>query len=119
MIKSSRLEEDKNIENIIDVRNLFRLEKLKKTKTKKTNDVPIKVTRNLFRFKKESKAIKCKILTDIRNLSEHEEEDYYKLVRVNNYWSNNYIEYKSKGDRKTLSVKKYLDEIRPYSKDIK
>ena len=71
------------------------------------------------KYLKESKAIKCKILTDIRNLSEHEEEDYYKPVRVNNYWSNNYIEYKSKGDRKTLSVKKYLDEIRPYSKDIK
>ena len=33
--------------------------------------------------------------------------------------SNNYIEYESNGDRnKTLSVEEYLDEIRPYLKDI-
>ena len=35
-----------------------------------------------------------------------------------NFWSNNYIEYKSNGDRKTLSVKKYFSKIRPYLKDI-
>ena len=40
------------------------------------------------------------------------------LLLVNNFWSNSYIEYKSKGDRKTLSVKKYLNKIRPYLKDI-
>ena len=32
--------------------------------------------------------------------------------------SNSYIEYKSKGDRKTLSVEEYLKKIRPYLKDI-
>ena len=33
--------------------------------------------------------------------------------------SNNYIEYESKGDRnRTLSVKKYLNKIRPYLKYI-
>ena len=40
-----------------------------------------------------------------RNLFEYEEEDYYKPVRVGNFWSNNCIEYKCKGDIKTLSVK--------------
>ena len=25
-----------------------------------------------------------------------EEENYYKPVKVNNFWSNNYLEYKSK-----------------------
>ena len=74
---------------------------------------------NLFRLEKENKAIKYRILRDIRDLSEHEEEEnYYKPVRVGNFWSNNYIEYKSKGDRKTLSVDEYLDKIRPYLKDI-
>ena len=34
----------------------------------------IKVIRNPFRLKKETKAIKDKILRDIRNLFEHEEE---------------------------------------------
>ena len=38
---------------------------------------------------------------------------------MNNFWSNNYIEYGSNGDRnKTLSVEEYLNKIRPYLKDI-
>ena len=46
-------------------------------------------------------------------------QNYYKPVRVNNVWSNNYVEYKSNGDRfKTLSVEKYLDKIRQYLKNI-
>ena len=60
------------------------------------------------------------------NLLEHEEEkeNYYKQVRASNFWSNNYIEYKSNGDgKKKLSVEEYLTEhlyrkIRPYLKDI-
>ena len=50
MMKSSMLEEDKNIErNIIkDVRNLLRLKKLKK----ETNATTNKDIRNLFRLKK-------------------------------------------------------------------
>ena len=39
-------------------------------------------------------------------------------VTVNNFWSNYYVKYKNKGDRKTLSVKKYLNKIRPYLKGI-
>ena len=61
MIKSSRLEKDKKIEDNV-----------------------IKDLRNLFKLKKENKAIKCKVIRDIRNLFEHEEEDYYKSVRKNN-----------------------------------
>ena len=39
-----------------------------------------------------------------------EEEGYYKLVRIGNFWSNNYVEYESNSDRnKTLSVEKYLN----------
>ena len=50
---------------------------------------------------------------------EHEEENYYKPVRVNNFWSNNNIKNKSNIDRnKTLSVEKYPNKIRPYLKDI-
>ena len=52
----------------------------------------IKDLRNFFRLEKETKAIKSRILSDIKNISEHEEEDnYYKPVRVSNFWSNNYI----------------------------
>ena len=65
----------------------------------------IKDIRNLFRLKKETKAIKDRILRDIENLFEHEkqEKNYYKPVRVSAFWSNNYIEFESRGDRnKTL-----------------
>ena len=58
-MKSSRLEEeDKNIvENIIrDVRNLFRLKKLKK----ETNDAAIKGIRNISSLKKKVKQLKAK-----------------------------------------------------------
>ena len=57
-------------------------------------------------------------IRDIKNLFEHDEKDYYKLVRIGNFWSNNYNEYKSKGDRKTLSIEEYLNETRPYLTDI-
>ena len=104
-MKSSRLEEDKNKEdNVIkDVRNLFRLKKIKK----ETNDTIIKDIRKFFRLKQENKVIKDGILRDIRNLFEHKEEDYYKPVIVGNSWSN-----------KTLTVEKYLNKVRPYLKDI-
>ena len=70
-------------------------------------------------MKKKNESIKDRIIRDIRNLSEHEEENYYEPVRAGNFWSNNYIEYESKRDRnKTLSVEQYLNKIRPYLKDI-
>ena len=37
---------------------------------------------------------------------------------VNYFWNNNYIENKSKGDRKTLLIEEYLNKIKPYLKDI-
>ena len=46
-------------------------------------------------------------------------ENYYKPLRESNFWSNNYIEYESNGDRnKILSLEEYLNKIRPYLKDI-
>ena len=70
-----RLEE----ENIIkDIRKLFRLKK-------KLNYIAIKDIRNLFRLEKEVKAIKDRILRDIKNCFQHEEENYYKPVRINNF----------------------------------
>ena len=93
---------------IKDVKNLLRL--------KKEIDVTaVKNIRNLFRLKQENKAIKKRIIRDIRNRFEHKwEENYSKLVRVGKFWGNNYIEYESNSDRnKTLSVEKYLNKIRP------
>ena len=57
--------------------------------------------RNLFRLEKETKAIKDIIIRDVKNPSEleKEEENYYKPVRIINFWSNCYIEYKTNSDR--------------------
>ena len=99
---------------IKDKRKFFRLNK------KEPNYTAIKYKRNLFRLEKETKAIKDRILRYIKNPFEHKkEENCYKQVKVSNFCSNNYIEYESNSDRnKTLSVKEYLNEIRPYLKDI-
>ena len=68
---------------------------------------------------KKNEAIKDKIINDIRNLFEHEEEDYYKPVQIEIFWSNNFIEYESKGDRnKTGPIEGYLFKIRLYVKGI-
>ena len=56
---------------------------------------------------------------DIRNLFGQKKEDYYRPVRVGNCWSRNYIEYESNNDKtKTLSIREYLNKIRPSLKDI-
>ena len=66
VIGSLTLEE----ENIIrDIRNLFRLKK-------ELDYTAIKDIRNLFRLERETKTIKGRILTDIKNLFEHEGEKY-------------------------------------------
>ena len=87
---------------------------------KELNYTAIKDIRNLLRREKETKAIKKRMLRDIKDLFEYEEEEnYYKPLRVSNFWSNNYIEYKSSRDRnKTLSVEEYLNKIRSYLEDI-
>ena len=101
-------------ENIIKhVGNTFRLEK-------EIDDTAIKDIRNYFRLRRGNKVIKDRMLRDIRNLFEHEdEENYYKAVRVSNFWSNNSIEYESNDDKnQTLSVEEYLNKIRIYLKNI-
>ena len=111
MMENTKPEEEKIIK---DIRNLFRLKK-------ELNYTTIKDIRNFFRLEKETKAIKDGIRRDIKNLFEYEEEKeiYYKTVRISNFWSNNYIQYESNGDRnKTLSVEEYLNNISQYLKDI-
>ena len=63
----------------------------------------------IFLDLKKTKAIKKRIIRSIRNLFEHEGEGYYKPAAVGNFWSNNCIEYKSKCDRKTLSIEEYFN----------
>ena len=72
-----------------------------------------KETKKIIRSDKISRKIKARVNRGIRKIIELE-KDYYKLVRVGNFCNNNYIEYESTDDKhKTLSIKKYLDEIKP------
>ena len=58
------------------------------------------------------------MLRDIKKHFLHEEKKYYKPVRVNNFRSDNFIEYRSITDRnKRQSVEENLIKIRPYLKE--
>ena len=59
---------------IKDIRNLYRL-------TKEVDKTTIKDMRNLIRLKKENEAIKDRVIRDIRDLLEHEEEGHYSNSR--------------------------------------
>ena len=64
------------------------------------------------------KSIEDRTIRDIQNLFK-QEEDYYKPVRVGNVYINIYSEYGSNGDKnKTLSIREYLKEIKPYLKNL-
>ena len=54
---------------------------------------------NGVKLKNENEPIKGRIIRDIKTFFQ-EEEDYEKLVRVGNFYRNNYIEYESNGDKK-------------------
>ena len=46
-------------------------------------------------------------------------EDYYKPIKTKDAFSNNYIEYKSRGGKyKNLSLEDYLDIIRAYLRNM-
>ena len=103
MMKSLSLEEENIIKNM---RNLFRLKK-------ELNYTEIKDI--IFFFLDQKKKLKqLKVLEILRIYN----EDCYKPV-INNFRSNSYIEYKSKGDRNPhYQVEEYLNEVKPYLKDI-
>ena len=106
MMNSLMLENDKKY-----VRKFFRLQK-------EIDDSTIKEIRIIFRLEKKMKQLKT-IIRDIRILFEQEKEDYYKPVRVDDFWSRNCIEYESNRDRNiALSTEEYLNKIRSYLKDI-
>ena len=57
----------------------------------------------------------------IRDIMAHfeQEEDYYELKRVYNFWKNNYMGYESNSDKnRNLSVDENLNKIETYPRDI-
>ena len=59
-------------------------------------------------------------IRDVRNLFNLSiDEEYYKQIRINSYFNDNYIEYEGKGKKKkTLSIKENLNMIKQYLRDI-
>ena len=76
----------------------------------------IKDLKNFLILKKEYEGIEDRVIRIIR-IFESEEENFSKPVRICNAFSNNYIDYETNVDKsKTLSVKEYCEEIKPYFK---
>ena len=47
-----------------------------------------------------------------KKLFEQEKEDYYEPKRVSNFWSNDFIQHESNGDKnRNLSIDKYLTKL--------
>ena len=66
------------------------------------------------KIKIQKKTIKdVRNLLRLKNLFEHEEQDYYKPGRPGSFWGENYIKCKSIGNRKTLLAEEYLNKTRP------
>ena len=82
----------------------------------------LKLEKNLSKLKKyyDYDDIEYRGIRDVKNLFDLSiDEDYYKPIKTNDAFNSNYIEYESKGDKnKTLSIKEYLNMIRPYLRDI-
>ena len=95
-------------------------------KIKKVEDNIIKDVRNVFRLQKDGNGTTIKkkkrrrlLIINKNKEEDNKEEDYYKQVREGSFWSDNYIEYESDGDRnKTLSIEEYFNKIKPYLNDI-
>ena len=84
---------------------------------KKKDNIMKDIKKN-FSIKKENKSIKDRIIKDIK-LHFGQEDDYYKLVRVSDFWNGNYIKYENNSDKnKNLLVILYFNKLEPYRKDF-
>ena len=86
-------------------RNLYEIENEKNLFIPKIKEIE----KSLFELKKyyDYDDIKYKGIRDVRNLFDLSiHEDYYKAIKTNDAFNNNYIEYESIGDDgKTLTIK--------------
>ena len=58
-------------------------------------------------------------IRQIENLFDKIDEDYYKPIKTNGAFNDNYMEYESRGDKdRNLSLEDYLNIIKPFLKDM-
>ena len=88
-----------------------------------------KIERKLFKLEKclsklkkyhDYDDIEYKGIRDVKNwFNLSTDEDYYTPISTNSSFDDNYIEHEIKGDKKkTLSIKEYLNMIKPYLRDL-
>ena len=109
------------------IKNLYEIENknnLSKSKIKEIERNLLELEESLSKLKQyfDYDDIECRGIRDVGNLfNQSIDEDYYKPIRNISVFDNknNYIEYESKGDKdKILSVKEYINMIRPYLSDM-
>ena len=86
------------------------------------------IIKDLSGLKKRNKSFKIRIKnimimkilnTKKKDMYDDIDEDYYNPIRIGNVFSSNYIEYESNRDKdKTLSIKDYINKIKPHLSDI-
>ena len=105
--------------------NLYEIENEKNLSESKIKEIEKNLTEleeNLSKTKKyydydDSEYRGIRNIRDLFDLSI--DEDYYEPIIVKSAFDGNYIQYESKGDKgKNLSIKKYLNIIKPYLIDI-
>ena len=106
----------KNLYEIENDKNLFALN-IKEIERNLTE-----LEENLSKTKKyyDYDDIEYNGIRDVKDLFDLSiDEAYYKPIITKGAFNNNYIQYEIKGDKgKNLSIKKYLNMIRPYLSDI-
>ena len=106
-------------------KNLYEIENEKNPSESKIKEIERNLTEleeNLSKTKKsyDYDDIEYRGIRNVRDLFDLSvDEDYYKPIIAKSAFDGNYIQYESRGDKgKNLSIKKYLNMIKPYSSDI-
>ena len=106
-------------------RNLYEIENHKNLLASKINEIRRnlpELEENLSKTKKyyDYDDIEYRGIRNVRDLFDLSiDEDYYKPIKAKSAFDGNYIPHESKGDKgKNLSIKKYLNIIKPYLSDI-
>ena len=82
-----------------------------------------KLKEDLNRLKKyqhnDNEDLDYKGISQIENLFNKINEDYYKPIKTNRTFNDNYMEYEGRGDKdRNLSLEEYLNIIKPFLRDM-
>ena len=106
-------------------KNLYEIENEKNPSESKIKEIERNLTEleeNLFKTKRyyDYDDIEYRGIRNVRELFDLSiDEDYYKPIIARGAFNSSYIQYESKGDKgKNLSIKEYLNMIKPYLSNI-